>query len=105
MSDLPYECLLAIALPAALEEEVLDHLAAHPQWVGGYTVLQAEGLGRGARLGSSMEKVRGRSRRRMVQILMRNENVQPLIESLQRVFHTPEMAWWTTPIGAFGRFA
>ncbi len=99
-----YDCLLTLAIPADLEEEVLDHLAAHPQWVEGFSLVNAEGFGSGARLRSTLEQVRGRSRRRLVQLLMRQEHVSPLIESLRVGFKTPEMSWWTSPINGFGRF-
>ena len=100
-----YDCVLTLALPADLEEEVLDHLSAHPEWVKGFSVIHAEGFGAGALLHTSMEQVRGRSRRRLVQLLLRQEHVQGLVESLRGSFSTPEMAWWTAPISGFGRFA
>jgi hypothetical protein len=105
MNDASYDCMLTLALPAELEEEVLDHLAAHREWVSGYSVIHAEGVGRGAQLRSAMEQVRGRARRRLVQLLMRTEHVELLIESLRGSFKTSEMAWWTAPITGFGRFA
>ncbi len=104
MSAPEYDCLLTLALPADLEEEVLDHLAAHPEWVTGFSVVAAEGVGSGARLHSTMEQVRGRSRRRLVQLLMRVEHVPALVESLAAAFSSAEMAWWTTAISGFGRF-
>ncbi len=100
-----YDCLLTLALPAALEEEVLDHLSSHPQWVSGFSVVHAEGFGAGALLRTSMEQVRGRSRRTLVQLLIQAEDAQELIESLRRSFTTTEMAWWTSPVSGFGRFA
>lgn len=100
----PYDCLLTLALPADLEEEVLDHLSGHPEWVSGFSVVHAEGLGAGAHLRSSMEQVRGRSRRRLVALLVRGEHVEQLLESLRGSFSTPEMAWWTVDITGFGRF-
>jgi hypothetical protein len=99
------DCMLTLALPAELEEEVLDHLASHREWVSGYSVTHAEGLGRGAQLRSPMEQVRGRARRRLVQLLMRKEHVPLLIGSMRAAFKSPEMAWWTAPISDFGRFA
>ncbi len=100
-----YDCVLTLALPADLEEEVLDHLSAHPEWVKGFSIVHAEGLGAGARLRTSMEQVRGRSRRRLVQLLIRQEHVSGLVDSLRGSFNTPEMAWWVAPISGFGRFA
>ncbi len=98
------DCLLTLALPATLEEEVLDHLSGHPEWVSGFSVLHAEGLGAGAYLRSSMEQVRGRSSRRLVQMLLRSEHVEPLLTSLRGSFTTPEIAWWTVAVTGFGRF-
>jgi hypothetical protein len=104
MSD-AYDCLLTLALPDALEEEVLDHLAASPDWVRGFTITRGEGFGAGAKLRSAMEQVRGRSRRHLIQILLRAEHVAPLVESLRSRFKSDEMAWWTVPLTGFGRFS
>lgn len=104
MSD-GYDCLLTLALPDALEEEVLDHLASLPDWVSGFSITRAEGFGAGARLRSAMEQVRGRSRRHLVQILMRDEHVPLFVESLRSRFRSDEMAWWTVPLTGFGRLS
>lgn len=104
MSD-GYDCLLTLALPDTLEEEVLDHLASTPEWVNGFSVVRAEGFGAGARLRSAMEQVRGRSRRHLIQILMRGQHVEPLVESLRSRFRSDEIAWWTVPLSGFGRLA
>ena len=104
MSD-RFDCQLTLALPAALEEELLDALRAQTQWVSGFTILQGEGFGAGAQQLSAIEQVLGRARRRLVQILMRREDVAPLCEALARQFQAPDMAWWVTPILDFGRFA
>lgn len=98
-----YGCLLTIVLPADLEEEMLDHLAGHPEWVEGYSILHAEGLGEGARLRSALEQVRGRARRRLIQVLLQDQHVPPLLESLGAAFRTAEVAWWTAPVTGFGR--
>jgi hypothetical protein len=100
-----YDCLLTLALPDALEEEVLDHLATTPEWVSGFSVTRAEGFGAGAKLRSAMEQVRGRSRRHLIQIPMRAEHVAPMVESLRARFNSDEMAWWTVPLAGFGRFS
>jgi hypothetical protein len=103
MTGPTYDCLLTLALPADLEEEVLDHLAGHPEWVSGFSIVHAEGVGGGTHLRSTMEQVRGRARRRLIQLLMRGEHVTPLVESLRATFRTPEIAWWTAPLTGFGR--
>ena len=100
-----YDCQLTIALPAALEDELLDLLRAHDEWVKGFSILHAEGFGAGAQQLSTIEQVMGRSRRRLVQILMQREFVEPLRVAVGERFSTTDMAWWLTPVLAFGRFA
>lgn len=100
-----FDCQLTIALPAALEEELLDLLRAQDQWVSGFSILQAEGFGTGAQQLTTIEQVLGRSRRRLVQILMQREFVEPLRAAIAERFSTADMAWWLTPVLAFGRFA
>ena len=51
------DCLLTLAVPQALEEEILDLLWAHPEMVPGFTVLHGQGMGAHVALTSSMEQV------------------------------------------------
>lgn len=104
MSD-AYDCLLTIAFPASLEEEVLDLLRARTEWVSGFSLLAADGFGAGARELSTIEQVLGRSRRRLVQILMHSEQVPLLRDAIAAQFQTADMAWWQSPVSGFGRFA
>lgn len=100
-----YDCVLNLALPSGLEEEVLDHLLAHPEWVDGFSLAQQEGFGSGANLVSSMEKVRGRARRSVVTVLMERRDVEPLLQGLRAAFPTPDVFWWSTALHDFGRLA
>lgn len=100
-----YDCVLTLALPVALEEELLDQLQAHPEWVSGFSIAHEEGYGVGSGLHSTMEKVRGRARRRVVTVLLNRSHAEPLVASLREQFQSPEMAYWITPLLAFGRFA
>ncbi len=99
-----YNCVLTLALPAMLEEEVLDHLQEHPEWVSGFSIMPAEGFGASLSLPTALEQVRGRARRRVITILMEEGSVDPLLASLRADFHNPEMAYWVTPLIRFGRF-
>jgi uncharacterized membrane protein len=99
-----YDCLLTIVIPQSLQEEVLDVLAGYPQWVSGFSLLRAEGFGVGAHLHSTIEQVRGRSERRLVQIVMNAADVDALLTALRGTFSSAEMAYWTVPLTAFGRF-
>jgi hypothetical protein len=100
-----YDCQLTLALPVELEEEIIDLLRGLPELVSGFSILPAEGFGAGARLASTMEQVRGRSRRRLVQLLLPQPNVEPLLLALRQTIRSPEVAWWTMPVSGFGRFA
>jgi hypothetical protein len=99
-----FDLVLTLVLPAALEEDVLDHLLAHPEWVTGFTTATAEGFGRNALLQTTAEQIRGRARRRVVTLLVANATLEPLLESLRGAFRSQEMAYWTTPLLGFGRF-
>jgi hypothetical protein len=103
--DRRYDCQLTVALPVALEEEFIDLLRGLPTLVGGFSIVPAEGFGRGAQLVSTMEQVRGRSRRLLVQVLMQQEQVEPLLAALRDRIRSADVAWWTLPVSGFGRFA
>ncbi|HMA10680.1 MAG TPA: DUF3240 family protein, partial [Steroidobacteraceae bacterium] len=96
------DCLLLVSCPAGLEEEIIDLLREHPEWVSGFTSLAAEGFGAGTRLHSAMEQVRGRSRRRLLQVVLLQANVQPLVDVLRAAIPSDEVAWWTMPVTGFG---
>jgi hypothetical protein len=100
-----HDCLLTLSCPAEIEEELIDLLREHPEWVSGFTSLAAEGFGSGTKLHSAMEQVRGRSRRRLLQVVLDQANVQPLLEVLGAAIPSDEVAWWTVPVNGFGRFA
>jgi Protein of unknown function (DUF3240) len=99
------DCLLTLSCPAEVEEELIDLLREHPEWVSGFTSLAAEGFGSGTTLHSAMEQVRGRSRRRLLQVVLSAVHVQPLTDVLRAALPSDEIAWWTTPVTGFGRFA
>jgi hypothetical protein len=98
-----YDCEMTLAFPLALEEQIIDFLLDCPQWVQGFSLIDAQGMGRGAGLKSTMEKVRGRAQRRLMNILMRHDDVMPLVEALREEFRSPDMAYWVTPLLSFGR--
>lgn len=100
-----HDCLLTLSCPAEVEEELIDLLREHPQWVSGFTSLAAEGFGSGTKLHSAMEQVRGRSRRRLLQVVLSQTHVAALIDVLRTAIPSDEVAWWTTPVTGFGRFA
>ena len=98
----PPDVLLTLALPQALEEDVLDLLAANASQVPGFTLLAAQGMGRHEHLGSAMEQILGRSKRCMVQVAMAQAHVAPLLDALHQALPNPAISYWVSPLLAFG---
>ncbi len=98
------DCLLTLAVPRALEEEILDALLSQPTLAPGFTVLPGQGIGRQVELTSTMEQVQGRARRVLVQVAMQQSQVQSLIDILRAALPSPQIAYWVTPLLTFGRF-
>lgn len=96
------DVLLTLALPLALEEDVLDVLVAQADRVQGFTLLAAEGMGRHESLSSAMEKILGRSRRRLVQIAMAQQDVPPVLGALRQALQNAAITYWVTPLLDFG---
>ncbi|MFT5533878.1 MAG: hypothetical protein ACI8WM_001809 [Burkholderiaceae bacterium] len=99
----PYDALLTLAIPVALEEDVLDFLTLHPQWAHGFTIVDAEGMGSGATLLTTMEKVQGRCRRKLVLIAGIDAELRSLLDALAAEIHNADVAWWITALNGFGR--
>jgi len=98
------DCLLTLAVPQALEEEILDALLALPALAPGFTVVRGQGIGGHVELASTMEQVQGRARRVLVQVAMEQAQVQPLIDTLRAALPSPQVAYWVVPLLTFGRF-
>lgn len=105
MDNTNNECLLTLAVPAAVQDELSDCLQAHPDWVTGFSVSPAEGFGRGAALDTALEQVLGRANRRLFTLVMRAKDARALVARLREQFPSPQIAWWITPVIEFGRFA
>lgn len=99
----PCDCLLTLAVPEGLGDELLEYLLDQEDLVTGFTVQDAEGLGAGAELHTALERVRGRARRQLVLVPMQEQAAHALIGRLRERFTSPEIAWWTTPLSGFGR--
>ena len=97
------DCLLTLALPVALEDDVLDLLRTLPHMAPGFTLVPAQGMGAHIHLASSMEQVQGRARRVLVQLAVAQSQVPPLIDALRQALPTPQIAYWAAPLLAFGR--
>ncbi len=96
-------CLLTVALPLALEEEMLDLLREQRNLVPDFSVVHGHGIGSEAPLTTMMERVEGRARRVFVYAVMRRTDVPPLVARLRDVFQSPEVFYWTVPLQECGR--
>ena len=99
------DCCLTIVLPEPLEEDLVDYMLEHPDWVSGFVIGRMEGTGQSVSLQGLSELVRGRSPRVQLQVVMAREEARQLIASLKSEFHSPEVAYWLTPVLEFGRLA
>lgn len=98
------DCLLTLAIPHALQEEMLDSLIQHPELAPGFTVLQAQGMGTHVALANPMEQVLGRARRVLVQVALQRARLPELIAALRRDLENPRIRYWVTPLLEFGDF-
>ncbi|WP_090142821.1 DUF3240 family protein [Limnohabitans sp. DM1] len=96
------DVLLTLALPQTLEDDVLNVLVVHASQALGFMVMDAQGMGRHEHLGSAMEQILGRSRRRLVQVAMLQQDVAPLLSALRQALQNPAIRYWVTPLLAFG---
>jgi hypothetical protein len=100
-----YDAMLTLAIPIALEEDVLDFLLQYPQWAAGFSIFDAQGVGQGASLRSTIEKVQGRSKRKLVIIVGFDAQLRLLLQALSKEIQNPDVAYWISPVSAFGRLA
>lgn len=98
-----YDCVMTLAMPATLEESIIEFLRAHPEWFSGFSYMEAQGMGRGAGLSTPLEKVKGRARRHLFTLLIMQDDLAACINALRQEFHSPNMAYWVTPLITFGR--
>lgn len=98
-----HDALLTLAIPHSLEDDVLNFLLQHPQWASGFSMVDAEGMGHGASLLSTMEKVQGRARRTLVLVAGAEPDLRELVAALGQEIRNQDVAWWIAPLIAFGR--
>lgn len=96
---------LRLALPQALEEQVIDQLLEHPEGVGAFSTWAVDGHGSPNSIASSAEQVRGRAGRVQFEILIGEAQAHALVAHLKAALPTGEIAWWMTPVLAAGDLA
>ncbi len=98
-------CKLSLVFPSDLEDQIVDELLSHPEWVQGFNLWRVDGRGRGLVYRTVSEKVRGRADRLRTESVIDRGAAAALVEHLGALFPNPEIFWWIEPIDAFGRFA
>lgn len=104
-ADAVKDALLHLAIPRTLEEEIADFLLLHPALASGFTMIDAQGMGQGVSLLSAMEKVQGRCKRKLILVAGTRAQLLHLLELLKKELPSPDVAYWITPLLAFGRLA
>ncbi|GAA4019366.1 DUF3240 family protein [Actimicrobium antarcticum] len=100
-----HDALLTLAIPITLEEDVLDFLLLHPALASGFSIMDAQGMGQGSVLQSTMERVQGRSTRKLVLIVGNEVHLRQLIAALAQEIRNPNVAYWISPVSCYGRLA
>lgn len=96
---------LTLVLPGSLEEQVIDHLLRHPEWIGPFTAHAADGHGAPGAIESVAEQVRGRAHRVRVEILIEAAHARELIVHLREELGGADIFWWLTPVIESGSFS
>lgn len=96
---------LTLAAPQHLEEELVEQFLSHPDWAEGFTLFQAEGYSHHHEALSIQERVRGRTERMAVQIVLEADHAEALLTHLKSRFPKRDVAFWLTPVIEFGRLA
>lgn len=96
---------LTLVLPRSLEEQIVDHLLRHPEWVGSFTAYGVDGHGSPHSIATSAEQVRGRAGRVQLDILIDAAHALHLVSHLKRELPSADVTWRVCPVIACGDFA
>jgi Protein of unknown function (DUF3240) len=98
-------CRLTLVFPAALEDQMIDELLEHPDWVIGFTSWPVDGHMEGLAHNTTSERVRGRLRSVRLDTVLARANAELLVPHLKAALPRADIIWWTEPVEASGRFA
>lgn len=98
------DSMLTLAIPLSLTEEICDFLLLNPQWASGFSIVDAQGMGQGAALLTAIEKVQGRSKRKLIMVVGEQTQLMQLVTALGEKIRNSDVAYWVTPVNRFGRF-
>lgn len=96
------DCQLLLAFPAALEEMLSDCLLSSGVPLADLYLLPAATPAGLAPPLTAMERVRGKTERRLALLLLCQEQTPALLAALERAFPAGGIRWWSTPLLANG---
>lgn len=99
------DCCLTLVFPKGLEDNMIDHLLEHTELASGFTTVEVDGHGQAAVYHSIGERVRGRTRRVKMEVLLTRADAEALIPHFKESLPSREIIWWISPLHAFGKFA
>lgn len=93
--------LLKLNASPALEEELVDSLLAC-EFVSGFQSQEVRGHGEGAFM-SVAEQVSGRRKRIQFEVILDEENIQPLLAEIVSALPSSDIHYWVLPVLQQGR--
>lgn len=102
MNDSPL-VQLTLAYPRPAERQLLADLLEIDPDLAGFTTLHAEGHGHGFARASVEEQVSGRAERAVLHAVLPLEGARRIVEGLRERLPSPDIAYWLSPVIAFGR--
>lgn len=97
------DCLLTLAVPRVLEDEIVEALTQLAPSGTGFAVITGHAAGAGIPLDRAIEKVRGRAGRTFIQIAIGREQSRVLLDALERELPRARITYWLVPLLASGR--
>lgn len=96
--------LLTLAISDLHEEALVDFLLDLPRPPEEITFVNGHAIGPQVPLHTPHERVKGRARRAVVQVILELDQAAPLLAQLGRAFAGKRLAYWLTPVIEHGEF-
>ena len=94
---------LTIICPREIEAVLADALDAMEPALPGYTVIEAHGRGPNMKPVSAVERVQGALRTAMFILILPQERISDVKETIRVACPRPQISYWVEPVEDFGR--
>jgi len=95
------QCLLRLNIPPSLEEDVVDLLLTTDE-IPGFQSFPIRGHGRVGAM-TIAEQVEGRRQRVQFEVVLNEEQLDPVLQTLKEALPVPDIIYWVLPISESGR--